>query len=104
MHGRNNNDAGGTENGIRGEGQKSAAQKKSQRKHMQREYSADATKKQAKETSDKAGRFAKRTTDKAEDLMGKLAENVKEYLEDHPLITVFAHERRNNDGIVYGRG
>lgn len=70
--------------GEAGEGSKSMAVKAAQKKQMQKEFAEHAYKKQAKEAANSFGNVAKRFTDKAEDLVGRLAEAVKEFIEDHP--------------------
>ena len=51
---------------------------------MQKEFAEAAYKKQAAETANGFGNIAKRFTDKAGDLVGRLAEWLKEFMEDHP--------------------
>ncbi len=70
--------------GEAGEGSKSMAVKAAQKKKMQKEFAEYAHRKQAKEAANGFGSVTKRFTDKAEDLMGRLAEAVKEFFEDHP--------------------
>lgn len=90
MHARNEHlDAVQGKKGARaageaGEGSKSMAVKAAKKKQMQKEFAEHAYKKQAKEAANSFGNVAKRFTDKAEDLVGRLAEAVKEFIEDHP--------------------
>ena len=81
---------GAKEAGEAGESTMSATVKKAQKKLMQREFAEAAAKKQAKEAANGAGKISKKLTDEAEDLMGRLAEWVKEFFEDHPLALLFA--------------
>lgn len=73
-----------------GESTMSSTVKKAQKKLMQREFAEAAAKKQAKEAANGVGRISKKLTDEAEDLMGRLAEWIKEFFEDHPLALLFA--------------
>ncbi len=59
--------------------------KQTRKKLMQREFAEAAAKKQTKEAANGAGSISRKFTDKAEDLMGRLAEMVKEFCEDHPI-------------------
>lgn len=70
--------------GEAGEGSQSAAARNARKKIMQKEFAEAAHKKQAAETANGFGNIAKRFTDKAEDLVGRLAEWLKEFMEDHP--------------------
>lgn len=70
--------------GEAGEGSKSATVKAARKKLMQKEFAEAAYAKQAKEAANSVGSITKRFTDKAEDLMGRLAETIKEFVEDHP--------------------
>lgn len=81
---------GAKEAGEAGESTMSATGKKAQKKLMQREFAEAAAKKQAKEAANGAGKISKKFTDEAEDLMGRLAEWVKEFFEDHPMALLFA--------------
>lgn len=96
MHTRNEQlDAIQGKNGARaageaGEGSKSMAAKAVKKKQMQKEFAEAAYKKQAKEAANSFGNVTKRFTDKAEDLMGRLAEAVREFLEEHPSILLIA--------------
>lgn len=81
---------GAKEAGEAGESTMSATVKKARKKLMQREFAEAAAKKQAKEAANGAGKISKKLTDEAEDLMGRLAEWIKEFFEDHPLILLFA--------------
>lgn len=76
--------------GEAGEGSKSMAAKAVKKKQMQKEFAEYAYKKQAKEAANSFGNVTKRFTDKAEDLMGRLAEAVKELVEEHPGILIGA--------------
>ena len=70
--------------GEAGEGSQSAAAQSARKKLMQKEFAEAAHKKQASETANSFGNIAKRFTDKAGDLVGRLAEWLKEFMEDHP--------------------
>ena len=56
-----------------------------QKNLMKKEIQRHAFKEQARGTANASGGFMKRFVDKAEDMAGKLAEAVKEFVEDHPL-------------------
>lgn len=81
---------GAKEAGEAGESTMSAMVKKAQKKLMQKEFAEAAAKKQAKEAANGAGKISKKLTDEAEDLMGRLAEWIKEFFEDHPMALLFA--------------
>lgn len=81
---------GAKEAGEAGESTMSATVKASRKKLMQREFAEAAAKKQASEATNSFGSISKKFTDKAEDLMGRLAEWIREFFEDHPLLLVFA--------------
>ena len=81
---------GAKEAGEAGESSISATVKATRKKLMQREYAEAAAKKQAAEATNSFGNISRKFTDKAEDLVGRLAEWVKEFFEDHPLLLVFA--------------
>ena len=55
-----------------------------QKSRMKKEIQHHAQKKQAKETANGANKISKKITDKAEDMIGRLAEWVTEFLEEHP--------------------
>ncbi len=73
-----------------GEGTLSATVKQTRKKLMQREFAEAAAKKQTKEAANSAGSISRKFSDKAEDLMGRLAEMVKEFCEDHPIGLILA--------------
>lgn len=81
---------GAKEAGEAGESTMSSTVKKAQKKLMQKEFVEAAAKKQAKEAANGAGKISKKLTDEAEDLMGRLAEWIKEFFEDHPMALLFA--------------
>ena len=81
---------GAKEAGEAGESTMSATVKASRKKLMQREFAEAAAKKQAAEAANGIGSIGRKFTDKAEDLMGRLAEWIREFFEDHPLLLVFA--------------
>ena len=81
---------GAKEAGEAGESTMSSTVKKAQKKLMQREFAEAAAKKQAKEAANGAGKISKKLTDEAEDLMGRLAEWIKEFFEDNPMALLFA--------------
>ena len=70
--------------GEAGESTKAASVKAARKKLMQKEFAEAAYKKQAAEAANSFGSVTKRFTDKAEDLMGRLAEWLNEFVEDHP--------------------
>ncbi len=76
---------GAKEAGEAGESTLSATVKQTRKKLMQREFAEAAAKKQAKEAANGVGSISRKFTDKAEDLMGRLAEMLKEFCEDHPI-------------------
>lgn len=55
-----------------------------QKSHMKKEIQRHAQQKQTKETANGANKISKKFTDKAEDMIGRLAEWVTEFLEEHP--------------------
>ncbi len=81
---------GAKEAGEAGESTMSATVKAARKKLMQREFAEAAAKKQAAEAANGIGSIGKRFTDKAEDLMGRLAEWIREFLQDHPMLLVIA--------------
>lgn len=62
-----------------------AAKHQAQKNLMKKEIQKQAFKEQARETSNASGGFMKRFVDKAEDMAGRLAEAVTEFIEEHPL-------------------
>ena len=68
----------------------SATFKANRKKMMQKEFAEAAAKKKAKEAANGVGSITKRFTDKAEDLMGRLAEWVTEFFQEHPGILLIA--------------
>ena len=81
---------GAKEAGEAGEGTLSATVKQTRKKLMQREFAEAAAKKQAKEAANGVGSISRKFTDKAEDLMGRMAEMLKEFCEDHPIGLIIA--------------
>lgn len=81
---------GAKEAGEAGESTMSATVKASRKKLMQREFAEAAAHRQAKEAANGAGSISKKFTDKAEDLMGRMAEMIREFFEDHPLMMILA--------------
>ena len=81
---------GAKEAGEAGKGTLSATVKQTRKKLMQREFAEAAAKKQAKEAANGVGSISRKFTDKAEDLMGRLAEMLKEFCEDHPIGLIIA--------------
>lgn len=55
-----------------------------QKSRMKKEIQRHAQQKQAKETANGANKISKKFTDKAEDMIGRLAEWVTEFLKEHP--------------------
>ena len=76
--------------GEAGESTMSASAKESRKKLMQREFRETAAKKQATGAANSFGSMSKGLTDRAEDLMGRLAEWLKEFLADNPLVLIIA--------------
>ena len=62
-----------------------AAKHQAQKNLMKKEIQKQAFKEQARETANASGGFMKRFVDKAEDMAGRLAEAVTEFVEEHPL-------------------
>lgn len=81
---------GAKEAGEAGESTMSATFKANRKKMMQKEFAEAAAKKKAKEAANGVGSITKRFTDKAEDLMGRLAEWVAEFFQEHPGILLIA--------------
>ena len=81
---------GAKEAGEAGESTMSATFKANRKKMMQKEFAEAAAKKKAKEAANGVGSITKRFTDKAEDLMGRLAEWVTEFFQEHPGILLIA--------------
>ena len=67
-----------------------AKAKKAQKNFMKKEYREYAYRKQAKEAANSFGSISRKFTDKAEDLMGRFAEWLREWLEDHPIVLLLA--------------
>lgn len=61
-----------------------------QKNLMKKEIQRHAFKEQAREIANASGGFMKRFVDKAEDMAGKIAEAVREFVEEHPLALVIA--------------
>ena len=57
---------------------------------MKKEIKEQAFKDSAKEAANQVGNIGKTFVDKAEDMAGKLAEAVAEFLQEHPLAIVIA--------------
>ena len=62
-----------------------AAKHQAQKNLMKKEIQKQAFKERARETANASGGFMKRFVDKAEDMAGRLAEAVAEFIEEHPL-------------------
>ena len=62
-----------------------AAKHQAQKNIMKKEIQKQAFKERARETANASGGFMKRFVDKAEDMAGRLAEAVTEFIEEHPL-------------------
>lgn len=71
----------------RGESTKSETAKETRKKKIQQEYARGTFNKQ---TANSYGNIGKRITDKAEDLMVKLSEQLKKFIESHPLPIILA--------------
>ncbi len=65
-------------------------QKQYQKNRMKKEIREAAQQKADKERANSTGKIGKKLTDKAEDLMGKVMEQVKETIEEHPLLLLIA--------------
>lgn len=76
--------------GEAGESSMSVSAKESRKKLMQREFREAAAKKQATGAANSFGSMSKGLTDKAEDLMGRLAKWLREFLADNPLVLIIA--------------
>ena len=81
---------GAKEAGEAGESTMSATYKATRKRMMQKEFAEAAAKKKAKEAANGVGSITKRFTDKAEDLMGRLAEWVTEFFQEHPGILLIS--------------
>ena len=81
---------GAKEAGEAGESTMSATVKASRKKLMQREFAEASAHRHAKEAANGAGSISKKFADKAEDLMGRMAEMIREFFEDHPLMMILA--------------
>ena len=78
---------------VKGESDKTAsnaASREMQKNRMKKEIQRNALKEQARENANAAGSFSKRFVDKAEDMAGKLAEAIAEFLQEHPMAIVIA--------------
>ena len=73
----------GAKNATAAEGD--AAKHQAQKNLMKKEIQKQAFKERARETANASGGFMKRFVDKAEDMAGRLAEAVAEFIEEHPL-------------------
>ena len=62
-----------------------ATSHEAQKSLMKKEIQRQAYKEQARETANSFGSLSKKFVDKAEDMAGKLAEAVAEFIEEHPL-------------------
>ncbi len=62
-----------------------ATSHEAQKSLMKKEIQRQAYKEQARETANSFGSLSKKFVDKAEDMVGKLAEAVAEFIEEHPL-------------------
>lgn len=71
----------------RGESTKSETAKETRKKKIQQEYARETFNKQ---TANSYGNISKKITDKAEDLMVKLSEQLKKFIESHPLPIILA--------------
>ena len=67
-----------------------AASKEMQKNRMKKEIQRNALKERAKENANAAGSLSKKFVDKAEDMAGKLAEVLTEFLQEHPMAIVIA--------------
>lgn len=64
--------------------------KEAQKNLMKKEIQRQAIKAQAAENANAFGNVSKRFVDKAEDIAGKIAEAVREFLEEHPEVVITA--------------
>ena len=67
-----------------------AGRHEAQKNLMKKEIQRQAFKERARETANASGGFMKRFVDKAEDMAGRLAEAVTEFIEEHPLGVLIA--------------
>ena len=74
----------------KGQTVKAADAHRKQKDLMKKEIQANAMRRRAKEEANSIGSLTKRFTDKAEDLVGRMAEAVAEFLEEHPLILIIS--------------
>ena len=73
-----------------GEGALSASAKQTRKKLMQREFAEAAAKQDTAKRANESGGLGRKFTDKAEDLMGRFAEMLQEFCEDHPIGLILA--------------
>lgn len=78
------------EAGEAGESATSATVKQTSKKLMQREFAEAAAKQDTAKRANESGGLARKFTDKAEDLMGRFAEMLQEFCEDHPIGLILA--------------
>ena len=71
---------------IKAAGNSNKRSRELQHSRMKKEIEAYAAKKSAKESANAAGGITKKLTDEAEDLVGRIAEAVKEFVEEHPVL------------------
>ncbi|MBP5609589.1 MAG: hypothetical protein J6X66_15150 [Lachnospiraceae bacterium] len=71
---------------IKAAGNSNKRSRELQHSRMKKEIEDYAAKKSAKESANAAGGITKKLTDEAEDLVGRIAEAVKEFVEEHPVL------------------
>ena len=71
-------------------GESNAMSRANQHKLVKKEIQEHALNQRARETANSFGNIAKKFTDNAEDLVGRMAEWVKETLEDNPVVLIIA--------------
>ena len=67
-----------------------AAKHEAQKNLMKKEIQRQAYKERARETANGFGSFTKKFVDRAEDMAGKLAEHIAEFIEEHPMAILIA--------------
>ena len=77
-------------NGAAASQTEAVASHDAQKSLMKKEIQKQAYKERARETANSVGNLSKKFVDKAEDMAGKLAEAVLEFIEEHPLGIILA--------------
>ncbi len=76
--------------GVEGNASSNAISKEIQKNRMKKEIQNHAMKEQARDNANAIGSAAKKFVDKAEDMVGKLAELVREFVAEHPMAILIA--------------